>query len=224
MVPLVLYHELAMLRLFLIRHGQTLWNKELRYNGDTDTELTPLGLRQAAAVAERLRHHHLHAVVCSDRARSRGTAEPLAAGHALALHADPRWREVRFGEAEGLRWGEVVTRFPATARAWAENRPEARMPGGESLLDVAERVRPALAELADNFDNATVVVVGHGGPLRVALCLLLDVELTRHWRFNVSPGALTEVAVYPTGGVLNVLNDTCHLRGRGAGDGQSDTG
>lgn len=205
----------AMLRLLLARHGQTLWNKELRYNGDTDTELTPLGLRQAAALARRLAQQHLDAVVTSDLLRAQQTAEPIAAPRGLAPLADPRWREVRFGAAEGLRWREVVERFPAAARAWAENRPDAAMPEGESLLDVAARVRPALAELTAEFDHRTVLLVGHGGPLRVALCILLDLDVSRHWRFNLLPGTLSEVAVYPAGGVLNLLNDASHLRLRG---------
>src|SRR6185437_10022825 len=142
-----------MLRLLLVRHGQTLWNKELRYNGETDTELTPLGQRQAAALTGRLTHQHLDAVITSDLRRARLTATPTAAQHGLAPLADARWREMRFGAAEGLRWREVVERFPAAARAWAENRPDAAMPDGESLLDVAARLRPALAELAEEYDH-----------------------------------------------------------------------
>jgi alpha-ribazole phosphatase len=92
------------------------------------------------------------------------------------------------------------------------------MPGGESLLDVAQRVRPALAELAAEFDHKTVAVVSHGGPLRVALCLLLGADITQHWRYNVMPCTLSEVAVYPSGGVLNLLNDACHLRARGSAE------
>lgn len=207
-----------MLRLLLARHGQTLWNKELRYNGDTDTELTPLGQRQAAALARRLGRQHLDAVVTSDLRRAIQTAEPVAAPRGLAPITDPRWREVRFGAAEGLRWRDVVDRFPAAARAWAENRPDAAMPDGESLLDAAARVRPALAQLASDYDRRTVLLVGHGGPLRVAICLLLDLDVSRHWRFNLLPATLSEVAVYPSGGVLNLLNDASHLRARGDAD------
>lgn len=207
---------LVMIRLLFVRHGQTLWNKELRYNGDTDTELTALGQRQASAVASRLRGRHVDAVICSDLQRATATAAAIAAtitgNHAPRL--DPRWREIRFGVAEGLRWGEVVERFPAAAQAWAANRADAAMPGGESMLDVARRVQTALDAIVAEYDNHTVVVVSHGGPLRVALCLLLDSDVSHHWRFNVSPCTLSEVAVYPSGGVLNLLNDACHLRER----------
>ncbi|MGI8915981.1 MAG: histidine phosphatase family protein [Chloroflexota bacterium] len=205
----------GMVRLLFIRHGQTLWNKELRYNGDTDTVLTALGRRQAAAVAARLQHRHVDAVVCSDRRRATETAEAIVALCRCPVRADARWREVIFGEAEGLRWREVVERFPLAARAWAENRADAAMPGGESVLDVARRVQPALAELAAEFDQRTVAVVSHGGPLRVALCLLLGSDVSYHWRYNVMPCTLSEAAVYPSGGVLNLLNDACHLRSRG---------
>jgi len=203
-----------MLRLLLVRHGQTLWNKELRYNGNTDTGLTALGARQAAAVADRLSRRHIDAVVASDLTRAVATATAIAAPHGIQIHLDARWREVDFGQAEGLRWRDVVERFPSAARAWSENRGDAAMPGGESLLDVANRTRPALHELSDQFDNRSVALVSHGGPLRVALCLLLGLDVTLHWRFNLLPCTLTEVAVYPSGGVLNLLNDACHLRAR----------
>ena len=205
-----------MLRLLLIRHGQTLWNKELRYNGDTDTELTPFGRRQAAAVAARLQQHHVDLVVSSDLQRATATAAMIAEACQCPSQADARWREVHFGAAEGLRWADVVARFPAAARAWAENQADAAMPGGESLLEVAGRLQPALSELAAAFDNKTVVVVSHGGPLRVALCLLLQSDVTQHWRYNVAHCTLSEVAVYGSGGVLNLLNDACHLRTRGS--------
>jgi len=208
---------LTMVRLLFIRHGQTLWNKELRYNGDTDTELTALGLRQATAVAGRLQNRRLDAVISSDLRRATQTAAAIAASHGQ-VRLDERWREVRFGEAEGLRWRDVVERFPAAARAWADNRADAAMPGGESLLDVAERIKPALAELVAEFDHKTVAVVSHGGPLRVALCLLLAADIRQHWRYNVMPCTLSEVAVYPSGGVLNLLNDACHLRARGSAE------
>ncbi|HEY8744033.1 MAG TPA: histidine phosphatase family protein, partial [Chloroflexota bacterium] len=203
-----------MLRLLLIRHGQTLWNKELRYNGDTDTELTPFGQRQAAALATRLQQRHVDMVISSDLQRATATASMIAEACRCPSHADARWREVRFGAAEGLRWAEVVTRFPAAARAWAENRADAAMPEGESLLDVATRLQPAIADLVLEFDNKTVAVVSHGGPLRVALCLLLQADITQHWRYNVALCTLSEVAVYGAGGVLNLLNDACHLRAR----------
>jgi broad specificity phosphatase PhoE len=204
-----------MLRLLLLRHGQTLWNKELRYNGDTDTELTTLGRRQAAALAARLHTRHVDAVIASDLQRALSTAEPIAGACRCTVRPDVRWREVRFGEAEGLRWRDVVERFPRAAQGWAENRPEAAMPGGESLLDVMARVQPALDELAAEFDNRTVAIVSHGGPLRVALCCLLTADITQQWRYNIAPCTLSEVAVYGSGGVLNLLNDACHLRARG---------
>ncbi|HEV7214572.1 MAG TPA: histidine phosphatase family protein [Chloroflexota bacterium] len=205
-----------MLRLLLLRHGQTLWNKELRYNGDTDIELTALGQRQAAALAARLQPRHVDIVIASNLRRAISTAEPIASACRCSVRLDARWREVRFGDAEGLRWRDVVERFPLAARGWAENRPEAAMPGGESLLDVMARVQPALDELAAEFDNRTVAIVSHGGPLRVALCSLLTADITQHWRYNIAPCTLSEVAVYGSGGVLNVLNDACHLRAKGS--------
>ena len=201
-----------MLRLLLLRHGQTLWNKELRYNGDTDTGLTPFGQRQSAALAARLAQRHIDAIISSDLLRATSTASAIATSCACAVRLDTRWREMRFGEAEGLRWHDVMERFPAAARAWAENRADAAMPGGESLLDVSHRVEAALSEMVAEFDNRTVAVVSHGAPLRVALCLLLEADVSRHWRYNIAHCTLSEVAVYPSGGVLNLLNDACHLR------------
>lgn len=203
-----------MLRLYLIRHGQTLWNKELRYNGSTDTALTALGERQAAALGARLRTTHLAAIVTSDRQRAIRTAINIVEGRDIELTSDPLWREVDFGQAEGMRWAEVVERFPTSARAWAENHPAARMPGGESLLDVEQRVVEALRRLIGLIPQGNVAIVAHGGPLRVALCHLVGLPVQDHWHFNLHPATLSEVAVYPSGAVLNLLNDACHLKRR----------
>jgi alpha-ribazole phosphatase len=202
------------LRLYFIRHGQTPWNKELRYNGSTDTTLTPLGERQAAALTARLRTVHLDAIVTSDRQRSIDTARALAEQRQLELEQEPLWREVDYGQAEGLRWADVVERFPAAAHSWAANEASAAMPDGESLLAVHQRVVAALARVTQQRPQGTVAIVAHGGPLRVALCVLTGLPVTSHWQFNLQPASISEVALYPTGAVINLLNDTCHLRGR----------
>ncbi|MCL4545260.1 MAG: histidine phosphatase family protein [Chloroflexi bacterium] len=205
-----------MIRLYLVRHGQTLWNKELRYNGRTDLQLTTYGQRQAAAVGQRCRLLPLAALITSGLRRSIETASAINAARpeAIPIEVDTRWQEIDYGQAEGLRWADICQRFPEAARTWAANDPEARFPGGESLADVATRVKEALTTVIQTQKDRSVALIAHGGSLRVALCLLLGMPLSRHWNFNIGACSLSEVAIYPSGAVINLLNDTCHLRQR----------
>ncbi|MCL5946441.1 MAG: histidine phosphatase family protein [Chloroflexi bacterium] len=205
-----------MLRLLMIRHGQTLWNKEQRYNGKTDLGLTRYGFQQAERLGERVRRLPVQRILTSGLKRAMETVQAIntCREQPLPVYIDQRWQEIDYGEAEGLRWPEIVQRFPQEARRWAANDPDARFPRGESLREVAQRVRSTLDELVERYQQETLAVVAHGGPLRVALCVLVDLPLQQHWNFNVAACTLSEVAIYPSGTVINLLNDGCHLHER----------
>ena len=205
-----------MLKLLLIRHGQTLWNKEQRYNGKTDLGLSGYGFRQAERLGQRMQRLPLGHIVTSGLRRAMETVQTINAYRTqlLPVSIDQRWQEIDYGEAEGLRWPEIVQRFPQEAQRWAVNDLDARFPGGESLREVAQRVQFALDELIACHQQERIAVVAHVGPLRLALCVLIGLPLQQHWNFDISACTLSEVAIYPSGTVINLLNDSCHLRER----------
>ncbi|SHJ68346.1 probable phosphoglycerate mutase [Tessaracoccus bendigoensis DSM 12906] len=156
--------------LHLLRHGQSTWNLERRLQGQTmDVPLTPLGVAQAEGARDALAHRRLMAVLSSDQVRALDTATVVATGQGLRVEPEPRLREVGLGALEGLRYDELV----------AEETPpgmdvsEVRWGGGESMADVAARLRPLLADLAGRFGvDDEVLVVSHGDTLKVLITLL----------------------------------------------------
>ena len=125
--------------LFLFRHGETDWNRAGRLQGHTDTPLNATGLAQAEALTERLRPYRLDAVVSSDLARAWTTGRIVAEGLGVPLIREPLLREAQIGEAEGLFWPEVKSRFGETLTERWFTDDDAAFPGGETGLATRTR-------------------------------------------------------------------------------------
>lgn len=193
-----------MATLILVRHGETDWNRERRWQGHADTPMNETGRKQARALARTLTGAPIAAVYSSDLRRAHETAEIVAAAHQLPVSVDRRLREIDFGEWEGLTTEEIHERFPEYAAAWPpdDGRP---FPGGETYAAMGERVVEALAEIAHRHPDGDVVVVLHGGPIRGVLAHAAGItyaeqrRLRRHLancdvvRMAVRDGTLTPI-------------------------------
>ena len=146
-------------RIILVRHGETDWNRERRWQGHSDRPLNELGREQAAGLAERIGAEPISAVYSSDLMRAHETARLLADRLGLEVTAVPDLRERRFGSWEGLRDEEVERRFPG-----AHGPPD-----GETREEMSRRVLRSLRAIADTHPGQTVLVVSHGGPIRAIL-------------------------------------------------------
>jgi len=152
--------------LLLARHGETDWNREQRWQGHADPALNDTGRDQARALARSLAAEPPTAVWSSDLARSRETAEIVAAELGLPVRLDSRLREVDVGEWSGLLWSEIEDRFPGgVARRQAGGTG---WEGGESFEAMRERVEQALSDVAAAHPDERVLVVTHGGPVAAA--------------------------------------------------------
>jgi len=204
------------MRLILVRHGETAWNADGRHQGQTDVPLSAVGRRQAAALARRLASEEIDAIYASDLRRARETAAAVGASHRLPVRDEPRLREMCFGAWEGLTYDQIQERYPRARTAWEADPLGTSPPGGETLAELAGRVESALADIVrahkDEDGDGTVLVVAHGGPLRVLLGLALGLSPQPHWRFRLDNASLSELYLYPEGAVLACLNDTGHLR------------
>ncbi len=172
--------------LFLARHGETDWNAESRWQGQTDVPLNARGREQARALAGLLRGAGLRSVATSDLARARVTAEIVADALGLAVDlVDPDLRERGYGCFEGLTRAEVAERFPD---AWARHvaDPGPAIPGGESRDELLARLVRASARVARTLPGPALVVM-HGGSMRALLAPFL-VEMPRphapDWRLH----------------------------------------
>jgi alpha-ribazole phosphatase len=201
-----------MTRLLLARHGETAWNAARRYQGQKDVPLNETGRNQADALAKRLSGEGIGAIYASDLQRAWETAAAIAAFHDLTVQADPRLREIAFGDWEGLTSEQIRERDLESLTAWHDDPLHASPPGGETLNQAAHRAGAALAEVTANNPGKTVLTVAHGGILRVLLCLALEISPAAYWRFRFGLASLSEISVAETGATLNMLNDTTHLR------------
>lgn len=202
------------MKLLLARHGQTDWNLEQRFQGQSDIPLNETGRKQAQALAERLSAESFNAVYSSDLQRAAETADIITqmSGYKPDLHPDARLREVNFGDWEGLTYAEIQTKYPDELAAWEKDLYKTAPPNGETLEELAIRVQSMLDDLRKKHDRQNILIVAHGGVLQTLICLALKLPPAMYWQFHLSIASLSQVAFYPAGAILNALNDTCHLK------------
>ncbi|MFI7134044.1 bifunctional RNase H/acid phosphatase [Nonomuraea sp. NPDC050153] len=200
--------------LLLLRHGETALSVERRFSGRGDAELTPNGLAQAAAAAERLSRepYRLDAIVSSPLKRARQTAEAVARRTGLDVEVDEDLRELDFGEWEGHTFTEVQRRWPAELSTWLAD-PETAPPGGESFATVARRVQAAGERLVERYEGRTVLAISHVTPIKMLLRQALLAPLESLYRMHLDVACLSLIEYYADGpAVVKSFNDTSHLR------------
>ena len=203
----------ARTRLILVRHGATAWTESGRYQGSTaDLPLSATGWLQARCLATALEPLRVASVVCSPLCRAVETATCIAAPHGLTAAPLPAFRELSFGEWEGLTRSEAAARDPELHQRWQESPATARPPGGETLQEAAERTIPALKALIAGHAGEKVVLVMHNLIIRVVLCHALGAGLSTVGQMQCQPGSITIVDVRGDYYVVRLLNDTCHLQ------------
>jgi alpha-ribazole phosphatase len=172
--------------LILIRHGETDWNTEGRWQGQADVPLNETGWRQAQQIAHSLQSAGIAAIYSSDLQRARQTAQVLADSTGLPLHLDKRLREIHQGDWQGLLFSEIQKRY---AQAYQDRRRDPlnfASPGGEPVAAVRERVLAAAQEIIRRHPNATVAVVSHGFVLAVLIAHLRGLPFDLVW--DLIPG------------------------------------
>jgi probable phosphoglycerate mutase len=149
-----------------IRHGETDWNRQQRFQGQIDVPLNDTGHAQAQRLSERLADEPAQVLLASDLLRTRQTGEPLSRRWGLAATLNPAFREQSFGVLEGLDVPTIQARHPELWASWLEHRADFALPGGgESIRQFHARVLGAVRETAEAWANRVVTVVTHGGVL-----------------------------------------------------------
>lgn len=200
-----------MARLFLARHGKTVWSGTGRYQGFSDVALNEEGMKQAEQLGLRLAKEKLTAVYCSDLQRACDTASAVARFHSVEVAQTPDLRELNFGRCEGLTFQQIVELDPGVMAIWQGVDTVRSFPGGESLQDLAARVRRFTERLQKLGQEESVLVVAHNGSLGIMICLLLGIGIEHWWQFKITTASLTILDTYERGAVLNLLNDTHYL-------------
>lgn len=201
-----------MLRLFLVRHGQTAWNVEGKQQGYSDIPLDANGVLQAQQTAFRFSNELLTAVYSSDSARSLVTAETIASQHKTEICVDKRLRERNYGEWEGKSQDELRSQHKEAYQEYVSDPVLYCPTGGESGIDLFMRVSYFLSDLLEQHQNGSVVIVGHGGSLSVLLASLLNGTPATGMCFRLHNCSITESIVRTDGRRFLIhFNDISHL-------------
>ena len=184
----------------LLRHGVTRHTGERRFSGSggDDPGLTDEGWEQARRSARLLAAEDVDAVVASPLQRTRDTAQPLAEALGLPVEIDDDFREMAFGAWDTLTLGHVRQRWPQELEKWMTSFDQAP-PGGESMLDVQQRVERALSRTTASYAGKTVVVVSHLNPIKLAVRYCLGAPIESLHRMQLAPGSLTTLSFYDSG-------------------------
>ncbi len=201
-------------RLFLVRHGETLANREFRYIGSRDDVLSPTGKIQATQLAAALAPLPITSVYSSPLQRARLTAEAIATPHRLEVRVASELRECDFGAWEGLSRAEVLARSPEDARllqTWERDATIAP-PGGESFTTMQRRVTAFVEQLAEAHAGQALALVSHVGPIKVLLAAALDAPLSASFRIFLDPATISVVDWQPGGRALvRLVNSHAHM-------------
>ena len=194
-------------RIYLVRHGQVQGHEEKRYNGQADVPLTAQGQAQFGMLQLRLAGKPVSAVYSSDLQRCVAGARILAEAFGCQPQAREALRELHIGEWEGMTWQTLQERYPAEWRARLEDIVHYRVPGGESLLDLAGRVRPVIDEIVERHQGEEVIIVAHGGVNRVLLLDAIGAPLERLFNIEQDYGCLNTIDYFADGNaVVRLLN------------------
>ena len=201
------------MKLILIRHGETEWNKQRRIQGcRSDTRLSPKGLVEADRLATVLRKERIDAIYSSPMKRAAETAQIIADACKMKVELFNELREIDAGALDGLLERELTGTYEAAWKGLRGGNPSTPLPGGESLQDLQKRTSWAVDRMLEKHVDGTVVVVAHLLANLVIVCQALGINLGQIARLRQAPASITTLEMTTQGSSLLLLNDTCHLQ------------
>ncbi|HZD61054.1 MAG TPA: histidine phosphatase family protein [Anaerolineae bacterium] len=202
------------MRLYLVRHGETELNRQFRFIGRTDVGLSSIGREQAMTLADRLKKEDITAVYSSNLRRAIQTAETIAQPLSVAVKQIADLREIDFGNWEGMTYDEIDIADHEHFHAWIADQTVVPIPGGESWQHFEHRVKNAIMSVIMDEREGNIIVVSHGGPIKLLMTYFHGDDSEYFKSFWPSPRGLSIVEI--TGNTMNVLleNDISHGEGR----------
>lgn len=202
------------MNLILVRHGETDWNMQRRFQGQLDIPLNSKGQWQARQAAQALVGQPIDTLFSSDLLRAQATAKSIADACGCVVQTDSRLREKGFGAWEGLTYAEIMERDAEGYKRWREDPSIYTPSDGEGLGAATQRVVRAWQEIKQ-VAAQTVVLVSHGGTLRILLRHLLGLMPESYWEIKLDNASLSYLQICPAENTLVSLNDTRHLQVEG---------
>lgn len=198
-------------RFYLIRHGETVWNKEKRYQGWTDIELSENGQLQAELLGKRFQNLKIDAVYSSPLKRALETAQPVADAAGLSVVADEHFKEINFGLWEGGTVEQLTKKYGKEFSDFFESPFEYPFPGEGSFVHVAKRSMEGFQLLLKKHEGQSIVIVSHGGLLRVLMITLMGMDISFYRKTWLNNTSITTIDMIDENPLLYTLNDSAHM-------------
>ena len=201
-----------MIEIILTRHGETDWNLNEVFRGRIDVELNETGIRQAELLGKYLSDLKVDFIYSSPLKRAVKTAEAVARYQNLEVNTVQNLIDFDYGEWQGLSRREVTERYPDLHEDWIDLPEQVRMPGGECLQDVRNRVLPFVEDTVMECEEGRVVFVSHRVVNKVLICALLGLDNSHFWNIRLDPCGISSFTYERRRFILTSHNDTSHLK------------
>lgn len=200
------------MRLIIVRHGESEWNRIGRYQGQQDAPLSELGMRQAEALAARLQREPLDAIFASPLQRAARTAQAIARHHPQVILAfEPALLEIGHGDWEGLMAEEVIGRYAEGLYEWRWHPTRAQMPNGESFSNILKRVLDFKERLCHEYGGQNVLISTHDVVVKILVADALGMNMDRINRIWVTNASISVIEYGDDLPYLISLSEACHL-------------
>lgn len=199
------------MKLYLIRHGETDWNRLEKCQGASDIPLNSNGISQAENLAYSLRDENFSAIYSSDLSRAITTANEVAKYHAAEVRIDERFREMDQGDFEGLEFKNLREKYGDVLKKWTEEPETLRIPGGETLSEVQDRAWKGIANLISLHNNESVLLVSHNMTIITLLCKFSKKSLLSFREFSVKESSKSVISCNNDIFEIELFNDISHL-------------
>ena len=199
------------MRLILVRHGQTEWNAGGRYQGQSNVALSDTGRKQAKFLAERFPVKQLDAIYTSDLDRAKETAECVGEKLCVSVYPEEAFRELSFGDWEGLTYQEISLRWPEEAKKLFTAPDELSIPNGETFRELQKRALDKIHLLYEKHIDQTVAVFAHGAINKTILAGLMHIPLHYLWSLRQDNTAVNILRLDDGYVMVELINSTSHL-------------
>jgi len=199
-----------MIKIILVRHGSTNWTKEGRYQGSTDVPLSEEGLKQARNAAKRLKKEKIDIAYTSKLRRAIDTAKEIVKFHNVELIQVEELNERSYGKWEGLTKEEVEKRYADNRVAYEKERYKIRPLGGESFLDLRNRIEPFIKKVVEKNKDKAILIVSHNGPLRIITGILMKYGEEKIAELYMQPTSLTVISLDNGKPTIHLMNCDKH--------------
>ena len=200
-----------MMRLILIRHGQTEWNADGRYQGQSNVALSDTGRKQAKFLAERFPVKHLDAIYASDLERARETAECVGEKLGVLVRPEKAFRELSFGDWEGLTYQQITARWPEESHKLFTAPDELEIPNGETFQALQKRALSKINKLCIEHVDQTIGIFAHGAINKTILAGLMHIPLHYLWSLRQDNTAVNILRLDDGYVTVELINSTSHL-------------